>query len=70
MLHANYKENLMTGFSANVKTEFIGLFIFLHAAEVCLVVIFGELRIKSVRGLFFVTFSMPLLCWFHPRARH
>ena len=36
-----------------MKTEFVGLFIFLHVAEVCVVVIFGELRIKSVRGLLF-----------------
>jgi len=29
LLHANYKENLMTRFSTN-KTNFKGLFIFIH----------------------------------------
>ena len=31
LLHANYKENLMTGFSAN-KPIFKGLYIFIHVA--------------------------------------
>ena len=33
LLHANYKENLMTRFSTKVnKTDFKGLFIFIHFA--------------------------------------
>jgi len=34
LLHANYKENLMTRFSAKKQTEtnFKGLFIFIHVA--------------------------------------
>ena len=32
LLHANYKENLMTKFSAIKKNDFKGLFIFIHVA--------------------------------------
>ena len=32
LLHANYKENLMTIFSAMKQTDFKGLFIFIHVA--------------------------------------
>ena len=32
LLHANYKENLMTRFPVNKQTDFKGLFIFNHVA--------------------------------------